>query len=328
MINRRNFTYMAGAIIIAGVTSCHKRGRFTPDGKPIIAVGHFPNITHVQALVAHQLSRQGRGWFEERLGVSIEWFIYNAGSSAAESIVSGALDLAYMGPGPVINTYARSGGEEMRIISGAANGGSALVVRADAGVNTAVDFKGKKIASPQLGGTQDIQLRSWLIEQGFTVKNNGGDVIVIPTQNADQLGLFESKNLDAAWTVEPWVTRLELEAGAKIFLEDRETNVTLLVSRAAFLNENPDLTKKFLVAHRELTNWIQGNLAEAKELIKKELKELMGAEPKDQLITSALSRIVITNEISRKSLDEMVVKGKKVGFLNDVPDLARLLQTL
>jgi NitT/TauT family transport system substrate-binding protein len=327
-MNRRNFTYMMGASAIAGLASCKKKVRYTADGKLIMRIGHFPNITHVQALVAHQLSRQGRGWFEERLGVSIEWFIYNSGSSATESIFSGALDAAYMGPGPILNAYSRSHGDEMRIISGAANGGISLVVRADSGIITPADFRGKKIASPQLGGTQDIQVRAWLMAQGLEIKYSGGDAFVIPTQNADQLSLFKSKELDAAWTVEPWVTRLELEAGAKIFLEDRETNVTLLVSSSLFLKENPELVKKLLVAHCELTDWINGHPIEAKELIKAELKELMGAEPTEKLLTSALGRIVVTNQVSRKSLDAMVISGEKVGFLNDVPNLDGLFPTL
>ena len=136
--------------------------------KTVIRVGHFPNITHVQGLVAHNLSRQGNGWFEERLGpnVEIQWFIYNAGPSAMEAIFARSLDLTYVGPGPALNAYAKSQGEEIRIIAGAANGGAALVVQPDTNLKSPSDFKGKKIATPPLGNTQDISCRAWLASGG------------------------------------------------------------------------------------------------------------------------------------------------------------------
>src|ERR1700751_3616442 len=130
--------------------------------KTVIRVGHFPNITHTQGLVAHNLSRQGKGWFEARLGpdVEIQWFIYNAGPSAMEAIFARSIELSYVGPGPALNAYAKSQGEEIRIIAGAANGGAALVVQPDANLKAPNDFKGKRIATPQLGNTQDISCRA------------------------------------------------------------------------------------------------------------------------------------------------------------------------
>src|ERR1700741_4812854 len=116
--------------------------------KAVVRVGHFPNITHVQGLVAHNLSRQGKGWFEARLGpeVEIQWFTYNAGPSAMEAIFARSLDLTYVGPGPALNAYLKSNGEEIRVISGAANAGAAFVVKGDSPIKTASDFRGKKIA--------------------------------------------------------------------------------------------------------------------------------------------------------------------------------------
>src|SRR5256714_11770867 len=112
-----------------------------------IRVGHFPNITHAQALVAHALSRQGKGWFEERLGpgMKIEWFIYNAGPSAMEAIFAKSIDLTYVGPGPALNAYAKANGEEIRLVAGAADGGSGLVVQPDQNLKAPADFHGKKI---------------------------------------------------------------------------------------------------------------------------------------------------------------------------------------
>src|SRR6516165_11118999 len=121
--------------------------------KTVIRVGHFPNITHVQGLVAHNLSRQGKGWFEARLGpeIEIQWFTYNAGPSAMEAIFARSLDLTYVGPGPALNAYAKSRGDEIRIIAGAANGGAALLVQPNSNLKVPSDFKGKKIATPQFG---------------------------------------------------------------------------------------------------------------------------------------------------------------------------------
>src|SRR5437763_12908076 len=188
--------------------------------KVTVRFGHFPNVTHAQGVIAHAFSRQGKGWFEQRLGpdVEVQWFTYNAGPSAMEAIFAGSLDLTYVGQGPALNAHFKANGEEIRILAGAANAGAALVIKPDGVIKTAADFRGKKIATPQLGNTQDISCRAWLKMQGFKVTLTGGDVIVLPTANPDKLGLFQSGGVDAVWTVEPWVTRLEREANAKVFL--------------------------------------------------------------------------------------------------------------
>ncbi len=323
-MNRRNFLQLS-TLSAAGLTAC---GEKAADPKAALRFGHFPNITHIQGLVAHQLSRQGKGWFEPRLGVPVEWFVYNAGPSATEAIFAQALDVTYIGPSPVLNAYAKSKGTELRILSGAATGGSALVVRPAANITTPADFKGKRIATPQLGNTQDIQLRAWLSDNGIKVTQTGGDAIVLPTQNPDQLALFLQGEIDAVWTVEPWVSRLELEAKGKIFLEDKGTFATLLASSAGFVTERSDLAKKLVVAHIELTTWIKEHAAEARELIKAELKELTTRAPGDPLLDRALPRVVLNNEVSRPSLDEMVESAKKAGFLHDIPSLDALLPKL
>src|SRR5438477_705382 len=179
----------------------------TAEEKTTIRFGHFPNITHAQGVIAHARSRQGKGWFEQRLGpnVEIQLFTYNAGPSAMEAIFAKSLDLTYVGPGPALNAYFKSNGEEIRVISGAANAGAALVVKADSPIKAPTDFRGKKIATPQLGNTQDISCRAWLKAQGFKITQTGGDVTVIPTANADQLALFQSGGGAAVWTCGAWV---------------------------------------------------------------------------------------------------------------------------
>src|SRR5437868_9553622 len=243
--------------------------RASAEEKIVIRFGHFPNITHAQGVIAHALSRKGKGWFEERLGpnVEVQWFTYNAGPSAMEAMFAGSLDLTYVGQGPALNAHFKSNGQEVRVIAGAANAGAALVVKSDSPIKTAADFRGKKIATPQLGNTQDISCRAWLKAQGFKITQTGGDVIVLPTANPDQLGLFQSGGVDAVWTVEPWVTRLEREANAKVFLEDTNIITTWLAGSVKFLNAHRDLVKKIVAANKELTDWIQAHPDEAQKLL-------------------------------------------------------------
>src|SRR6266700_6581212 len=141
----------------------------TAEEKTVIRFGHFPKITHAKGVIAHAFTRQSKGWFEKRLGpnVEIQWFIYNAGPSATEAIFAGSLDVTYVGPSPALNAYLKSNGEEIRVISGAANAGAALVVKADSPIKTASDFRGKKVATPQLCNTHDMSCRAWLKAQGL-----------------------------------------------------------------------------------------------------------------------------------------------------------------
>jgi NitT/TauT family transport system substrate-binding protein len=295
--------------------------------KLVLRVGHFPNVTHVQALVAQALTRQGKGWFEQRLGpdVSIDWYSYNAGPAAMEGILANTIDLTYVGPSPALNVYTRSGGREVRIISGAADGGTALVVQPDENLNVATDFRGKKIATPQLGNTQDIACRAWLSAGGLKITQIGGEAQVIPTENPDQLSLFKLKKIDAAWTVEPWVSRLEMEAGGKPLVVDKSSPVTVLVTGVKFLGDHKDIVTKFVAAHRELTTWIQQHPAEAQKLVVDELAAETKGKISPALIAHAWDSIVLTNDVSLQSMQNFVTNAQAAGFLRQAPDLSQLL---
>jgi len=297
--------------------------------KTTIRFGHFPNITHAQGVIAHALSRQGKGWFEERLGpnVQIQWFTYNAGPSAMEAIFARSLDVTYVGPSPALNAYFKSNSEEIRVISGAANAGAALLVKEDSPIKTPNDFRGKKIATPQLGNTQDISCRAWLKAQGFRVTLTGGDATVIPTANPDQLGLFQTGGVDAVWTVEPWVTRLERDAKARVFLEDKATITTWLVSSVKFLHDRRDLAKKIADANVELTKWMQQNQAEAQKLLVGELKAETRADFAPDAVAQAWKRIQFTSEVSRDLIAKSVQDGKDAGFLKGSTDISKLVET-
>lgn len=297
--------------------------------KAVVRFGHFPNVTHVQALVARSMARDGNGWFESRLGkdVEIQWFVYNAGPSAMEAIFANSLDLTYVGPSPALNAYARSQGAEIRLLAGAVDGGAALVVQPDAGLKQPIDFKGRKIATPQLGNTQDVACRAWLAAGGLKITQLGGDAQVLPTANPDQLALFQQKKVDAVWTVEPWVSRLVSEASGSVLVEESDAITTILVARSQFLKERSNLVKQIAAAHRELTAWIKEHPEEAQKRIASELAEQTKAKISPGLVEAASKRILLTTEVKRESLDGYVNKAKSVGFLRDIPDLGKMFES-
>ena len=302
--------------------------------KIVLRVGHFPNVTHAQAVIAHGLSRDGKGWFEQRLGpdVEVQWFVFNAGPSAMEAIFAKSIDITYVGPNPAINAHLKSRGEEIRIVAGACSGGAALVVQPDGRIKTDSDFKGKKIGTPQFGNTQDVAARAWLQSLGLRVTMTGGDALVLPTANPDQLALFKKGDLDAVWTVEPWVTRLMLESKGRVYLEESalwpETKgryvTTHLVSSARLLREQPALLKKWIAAHVELTQWINAHADEAKQILNAEIKaETTKALPAATL-DGAWQRLELTHDPVRASLLKSAADAHRVGFLREKPDLSRI----
>ncbi len=302
--------------------------------KAVIRVGHFPNVTHAQGVIGHALARQGRGFFERSLGpnVEVQWFVYNAGPSAMEGIFARTLDLSYVGPNPAINAHLRSGGEEIRIIAGACSGGAALVVQPDGRIKVDADFRGRKIGTPQLGNTQDVAARAWLQSKGLKVQLTGGDALVIPTANPDQLALFQKGDLDAVWTVEPWVSRLVLEAGGRIYFDESSLwqgtggkyVTTHLVSSARFLREQPALAKSWIAAHIELTEWIRQHPDEAKKLFTDELKAETGRALPPGILDRAWARLELTYDPERVSLFKSANDAYRIGFWKKPPDLSRI----
>lgn len=296
----------------------------------VLRVGYFPNITHAQGVIGSDSTAAGRGWFEQRLGdgVTVQWFPFNAGPSAMEAILAGSIDLTYVGPNPALNAYIRSRGEEIRVLAGSALGGAALVVGKDSGITQPADFKGRVVATPQLGNTQDVSARAWLKKQGYRITLTGGDISVVPTANPDQLNLLRAGKLDAVWTVEPWVSRLELEAGGRVFLEEPDAVTTLLVSSAKFIREQPALAKKFREAHVELTAWLNAHPDEAREQVRAGLSRAVKREIPAALIAHAWPRIRFTDALTPAQLDSFVADARSVGFLRNAIPLDRLFPVL
>lgn len=293
-----------------------------------VRVGAFPNITHAQAMVG-----KANGDFEKAMGpgVKIEWKTFNAGPAAIEALFAGAIDMTYIGPNPTISGYVRSNGEALRVVAGAASGGAALVVRNDGGIQKPSDFHGKKVASPQLGNTQDVALRSWLRTNGLQSRDKGGDVQVIPLANPDQLTLFLKKELDAAWAPEPWATRLIREGNGRLFVDERTlwpngqfVCANLIVS-AKFLKEHPDVVKNWLRAHVELTDWINAHQPEAKKILNGQIQKETGKALPDAVLEEAFSRLQITYDPLRNSLLTSAKSAYNAGFLGrQMPDLSNL----
>jgi len=294
----------------------------------VVRVGAFPNITHAQAMVG-----KANGAFEKALGpgVKIEWTSFNAGPSAIEALFAGAIDMTYVGPNPTISGYLRSNGEAVRVIAGGASGGAALVVRNDSGINKPEDFHGKKVGSPQMGNTQDVALRAWLKAHGMKSTDKGGDVQVIPLANPDQLTMFLQKQLDASWAPEPWATRLIREGNAHLFLDerdlwpDRQFVVTNLIVSPKFLRDHADVVKKWLTAHVELTEWINGHLPDAKKLLNGQIQKETGKALAPAVLDEAFGRLQITYDPLRSSLMTSAKSAFEAGFLGkELPDLSSL----
>ena len=299
-----------------------------PQAQTAVRVGAFPNITHAQAMIG-----KANGWFEKALGpgAKIDWKSFNAGPSAIEALFAGAIDMTYVGPNPAINGYVRSNGEALRIIAGATSGGAALVVRSDSGITKIEDFHGKRIASPQLGNTQDVALRAWLKTNGLKPRDKGGDVEVMPIANPDQLTLFIKKEIDGAWAPEPWASRLVHEANGRVFLDERsiwpdgQFLTTELVVSTKFLQSHPEIVKQWLAAHVDLTDWIDAHPAEAKQILNQQIQKETGKALSPAVLDDAYGRLQVTSEPLRGPLLRAAQLAFDAGFLGrQMPDLSRL----
>src|SRR5215204_2095783 len=291
-----------------------------------LRIGYFLNINHAQAVIG-----LGKGDFQRALGNNIEvkTQIFNAGPSAMEALFANQIDVTYIGPGPTINGYARSGGEVLRIISGSTSGGAVFVVRNDSGINSPQDLAKKKFATPELGNTQDIALRNYLLDNGLNTKEKGGNVEVLTVKNPDIVTLFLTKQIDGAWVPEPWGETLVKEGGGKILVDERDlwppegkfVTVNMIV-RADYLENNPDVIKKLLEAHIDETNWINNNKTAAIEAFNVELEKLTQKTLAEDILNASLSRIEFTYDPIRLSLFQDANDAYKMGFLPEQPDLS------
>jgi NitT/TauT family transport system substrate-binding protein len=302
-----------------------------------LKLGYFGNITHAPALVG-----VNEGFIEKNLGTTkLSTQVFNAGPAAVEALNAGAIDATYIGPNPAINSFVKSNGESISIIAGAASGGAQLVVKPE--IKTAADLKGKTLASPQLGGTQDVALRAWLGKQGYkTNPDGGGDVAINPTENAQTLKLFQNGKLDGAWLPEPWASRLVLQAGARVLVDEKdlwdgaetgkpgEFPTTILIVNKKFAAEHPETVQALLQGHVEAVQWLNDTpAAEKATKVNAALKDVAGKALAQDVIDRSLRNILFTVDPLAGAFKKLLQDGVDAGTtkqadINGIFDLTAL----
>lgn len=296
------------------------------DGKMIVRVGYFPNLTHTQALVG-----LSDGTFQKAMGkqIEIQQHTFNAGPAEIEALLAGEIDLGYIGPVPAINGFVKSRGG-LRIVAGAADGGAVLVAGKGANIQSVADLNGKKVAVPQLGNTQDISLRNLLNSANLKDAAKGGTVTVIPAENPDILTLISKGDIDAALVPEPWGSRILKQGSASIVLDSRDVwrngkyaTAVVIVSKK-FLDEHPDLVEKWLTAHVETTERINRDKENSKNVANNMIKILTKKSLPEDVLTSSFERIVVTYDPEKDSVEEFVRIASNNGYIKGKPDVSDL----
>lgn len=313
-------------LLVAGI-ACEKKDsphNENPSAPPaVVRVGYFPNLTHAQAVLA-----VASGELEQALlPTKLETRVFNAGPALIEALNAGEIDLAYVGPGPVISAHLRSKGQAIRVIGGAVKNGVVLVATQASGVRNLPDLKGKKLATPQAGNTQDISARHFL-QQAI------GDVSgIVPVPNAEQRGLMERGQIDAAWVPEPWGALLISQTGAKLVLEekdlwpDKQFVLTLVTTTPEFLQKHPETVKKFLRVHHRWTQRLTQNPGQYLSQLSEALFKLTQKQLPQEVMEQAISRVSFTDEPIAESLQAMNQWTYDLGFSRQTGSLDGLIDT-
>lgn len=302
------------ALLLAG---CGTQGSGN-SGPVTVNLGYFPNLTHAVALVGVE-----RGTFKQALGsnVNLETRTFNAGPAEVEALFAGSIDIGFSGPNPAIDGYVKSHGQALRIIAGASSGGVMFVVRPGANINSPQDLANKKIADPQLGGTQDVALRYYLQQHGLKPQDKGGNVQVLPTDNSTILTLFKQGKIDGAWVPEPYATRLVVEDKGKVFVDERsqwpdgQFVTTNIIVRTAFMNQHPDLVSKFLQADIETVQYIQNNQSSALSIVNSEIKRITGKGLNSSELTLAFTHMSVTYDPLSSTMLTSADRAYSLGYL-------------
>jgi NitT/TauT family transport system substrate-binding protein len=321
----KRFTAIAAAAAVAalGLAGCGSSSSSTSSSAPAekvttLRLGFFPNLTHAPALVGLQ-----EGLFKKALketGVTLTPTAFNAGPDAITALFSGSLDITYIGPNPTINAYAQSKGAAVRVIAGAASAGASLVVRPE--ITDAAGLKGRSIATPQLGNTQDVAFRYWLKQQGLTsTTEGGGDVSIKPQANAEGLAAYAAGGIDGAWVPEPWVAEY-VKAGAKVLVDEKtlwpqgQFVTTNVLVRTEFLQQHPDIVKAFLEGHVAALDAIAKDPTAAKAAVNASLQSLTGSTLDADVIDAAWGAVTFTADPLPATLVESAKHASDVGLLD------------
>jgi NitT/TauT family transport system substrate-binding protein len=289
---------------------------------PELRLGYFPNLTHAPALIGVE-----EGYFQDELGgTTLTTQVFNAGPDEVEALFAGALDVAYIGPSPTINAYGQSDGDAIRIISGAASGGAQLVVRD--GIDKPEDLEGTTLASPQLGNTQDVALRSWLTSEGLQNSvDGGGDVTVAPTKNSDVGDAFDNGDVDGAWVPEPYASQLVLDHGAHVLVNEKdlwpdgEFVTTNLIVRTEFLEQYPGSVEALLRGHVKAVELAQNDADAAKKAVNAGLVAAGGKELDAEVLDRAWGELSITFDPLASTLKTEAENALTAGTAESLVDL-------
>ncbi|WP_330460515.1 aliphatic sulfonate ABC transporter substrate-binding protein [Streptomyces sp. NBC_00820] len=292
------------------------------DGLDSVKIGYFGNLTHATALVGRR-----QGVFQKQLGATkAEYATFNAGPSEIEALNSGSIDIGWIGPSPAINGYTKSGGTDLRIIGGSASGGVKLVVDPKK-IKSLKDVKGRKIATPQLGNTQDVAFLNWAADQGWKVdaQSGKGDVTVVRSDNKVTPDAFKSGSIDGAWVPEPTASKLVAEGG-KVLLDesslwpDKKFVITNIIVSQKFLKAHPKAVEAVLKASVETNKWIKANPDAAKAATNEQLETDSGKALPAAVLDPAWKSIQVTDDPLAATLDAEAEHAVKAGLL-DKPDL-------
>jgi NitT/TauT family transport system substrate-binding protein len=280
-----------------------------------LRLGYFPNVTHASALVGTE-----GGIFAKKLGsgVDLKLATFNSGTEELAAFQAGALDAGYIGPNPTITAWTQLD-KSVRVISGAASGGAYFVVKPN--ITSAADLKGKTLASPQLGNTQDVALRNWLDQQGLaTDTSGGGDVKIVPQDNATSLNAFKTGDIQGAWVPEPWATRLVNEGGGKILVDEAslwpqgQYVTTQLIVTTDFLKAHKDVVQKLVNAQVAANDYIKTNVADSQQLVSTAIQKITGKPIDGNLVIASFKNIEFTNDPIASSLVADNKTQKQFGF--------------
>ncbi|MFI0807074.1 aliphatic sulfonate ABC transporter substrate-binding protein [Streptomyces echinatus] len=287
------------------------------DGLDSVKIGYFGNLTHGTALVGVQ-----KGFFQKELGATkVRPAIFNAGPSEIEALNSGSIDIGWIGPSPSINGYTKSNGKSLKIIGGSASGGVKLVVNPKK-ITSLKDVEGKRIATPQLGNTQDVAFLNWAAEQGWDVdaQSGKGDVTVVRSDNKVTPDAFKAGSVDGAWVPEPTASKLVAEGG-KVLLDestlwpDKKFVITNIIVRQAFLKEHPKAVEAVLRASVEANKWINAHPDEAKAAANKQLEADSGKALSAGVLDPAWKSIQFTDDPLAATLGTEAAHAVKAGLL-------------
>jgi len=311
-------SYVVGIVLVGIVLIAVMLNSTTDNSTDKVRVAFFPSISHAVPIVGIE-----NGIFEENLTDKkiVEVKIFDSGPQVIESLFSNSIDLAYVGPGPIVNGFLKSNGNDLKILAGAANGGASFIIQKDSGLDSIENFQGKRIASPQISNTQDVSLRHYLSIHDLKPVEKGGSVFVLNISNPDIYTLFAKGDIDGAWVPEPWATILVEELGGiRLFNEsefwpEKQFSSVLLIGRTNFIEQNPEIVERWILSNEKTVEWINSNPDKTKMIYNEFMKEYMGKTFPKKIVDESFSNLEITSKPVKESVITFAERADSLGYL-------------